>query len=394
VTSGGCPPDTTGILNVEVITVAPPVTEGDTICGPGTVNLQAQGAGGLNWYTAATGGSPVDTGVVYNPSIGATTTFYVEATTGGGTANVGPATNGFGNQNSNASNDFGLQFDVIQQVTLVRVYIYSQAAGNVTVNLRAVQGGPILNTVTVPVNAFTAHYPVNLNWSVPPGTGYRLELASGSPNLYYNSSGAVYPYTYPNSPVTITGYLNPAPATGGIYYYFYDWIISTGCASFPRTPVTGVVLTPPAVPTIMQAGNQLTSSSPSNNQWYLNGTAIPGATAQVYIATGPGAYTVVVTDPANGCTSESLPVVITSVQDNLALAGVSVYPNPVADELVIESQNKARLAVYNATGEKVVDALELQAGEKQTVDTRAWAQGIYVIELTGKEKIYSRITKW
>jgi hypothetical protein len=68
--------------------------------------------------------------------------------------------------------------------------------------------------------------------------------------------------------------------------------------------------TPPATPTITPGGPTtfcaggsvtLASSSPTGNQWYVNGNPIGGATAQQYLATASGGYTVTVT--ASGCTS-------------------------------------------------------------------------------------------
>jgi len=49
----------------------------------------------------------------------------------------------------------------------------------------------------------------------------------------------------------------------------------------------------------------------SDYQWALDGTAIPGATGQVYDATAPGQYTVTVTAPS-GCTSTSAPFLVTA----------------------------------------------------------------------------------
>jgi hypothetical protein len=77
----------------------------------------------------------------------------------------------------------------------------------------------------------------------------------------------------------------------------------------------------------------------------------------------------------------------------LTKAGVAVYPNPVKDELTIETKEKCGLTIYNVAGEKIIDALALKAGEKQTLETQSWPAGIYVIELTGKERVYTRITK-
>jgi hypothetical protein len=53
----------------------------------------------------------------------------------------------------------------------------------------------------------------------------------------------------------------------------------------------------------------LTSNSPTQNQWYLNGNTISGATDQNYLATSSGTYTVQI--PFTACTLSSAPVSLT-----------------------------------------------------------------------------------
>ncbi len=56
----------------------------DTICGTGTVNLGATAsAGTVNWYSASTGGTSIQSGTTYSQSVTATTTYYVDATANG-----------------------------------------------------------------------------------------------------------------------------------------------------------------------------------------------------------------------------------------------------------------------------------------------------------------------
>ncbi|MFI5219720.1 MAG: T9SS type A sorting domain-containing protein [Bacteroidia bacterium] len=392
ITSGGCAPDTSGTLSLEVIAITDPVTVNDTICGPGIVNLTATGAGVLSWYAAPTGGTSFNTGGSYSPNISTTTTYYVEASAGG-TINVGPPTNGIGSQIALAGTDWGLQFDVTQQVTIDKVYIYPGVQnGNVTINLRASMGGPILNTVTTGVTAFSGKTPINLGFIVNPGTGYRLEMATGSVQCYYNSTGAIYPYTTAGGPLTIMGYINPNFQTGAFYYFFYDWVVTEGCKS-NRIPVTGVVLTVPPVPTINVFGNQLTSSSPTNNQWNLNGVPILGATNQVYIVTQPGNYTVTVTDP-NGCSSTSAPVFMTGIEELNTLSGITVYPNPFTGSVLIEIisalKSDAQLKIYNALGEAVHQANVEIKNASLEIDLIGLAKGSYLIEIKNNEGIYRK----
>ena len=65
---------------VNVVDVAPATTIGDTRCGPGTVSMSASGSGTLDWYDAPTGGTLVNSGTTYTPTVTSTDTFYVENT--------------------------------------------------------------------------------------------------------------------------------------------------------------------------------------------------------------------------------------------------------------------------------------------------------------------------
>ena len=114
-------------------------------------------------------------------------------------------------------------------------------------------------------------------------------------------------------------YLNGNPITGGTNQTFdvtasgsYTVTVTTlGCVSSPSDPAVVTVNPLPATPAITPGGPttfctggsvNLTSSSASGNQWFLNGNAIGSATNQVYSATASGSYTVKVTG-ANTCTS-------------------------------------------------------------------------------------------
>jgi hypothetical protein len=396
VTSGGCAPDTSGTESVEVLTVADPVVQDDSICGPGIANLVATGTGTMHWYTTPSGGISIATGNTFNPNVSATTTYYVEALSGGGSFIIGAQNTSIGNQLLNSSNNWGLAFDVFNQATIEKVTIEPAQTGNVTINLRAVQNGPVLNTITVAVTAFSITT-INLGWIVNPGTGYRLELAQGSVQCYYNSTGAVYPYTTAGSPVSITGYCNPNfNSTGTLYLYFYNWEISQGCRS-NRIPVTATVLAVPPVPTISQNGSQLTSSSPVNNQWFLNGNPIPGANGQIHNVTQAGTYTVVVTDPVTGCSSTSQPVIMVGISETNSSYGISIAPNPASDMVTVTLLNTKehlqKIVLKDITG-RLISEFSINGNYPDHTFNMPQASGIYLLEVFAGNSLYtSKVVK-
>ncbi|MCZ2277752.1 MAG: T9SS type A sorting domain-containing protein [Bacteroidia bacterium] len=398
VTSGGCASATSSVVSVHVVTITDPVTTDDTICEGDTAMLTATGTGVINWFTSSSGGTPVASGPTYSPVVTTTTTFYAQSAAGS-TYHVGAPHAGIGAQNMSSSANYGLSFDVQAQSVIEKVTIEPAQTGSVIINLRQVQNGTILNTVTVPVTAFIQAQPT-LGFIVNPGTGYRLELGAGSVSCYYNSSGATYPYITAGSPLSITGYLNPNPNTGAAYYYFYNWQVSQGCAS-NLIPATVTVNPAPPVPIITQNGNQLTSSSSVNNQWYQNGNQLPGATGQVYNATQPGSYTVVVTDPATGCSSESQPVVIVGIQEVDQTGGmlIRVYPNPSTGLILLTTTQPgstiSRISVQDLSGrvlnEQLLEGLHRTAQLELELPP---SSGLYILEVqTGEQKTMVKVVK-
>lgn len=78
--------------------------------------------------------------------------------------------------------------------------------------------------------------------------------------------------------------------------------ITSSCGTVESDQVIITALPTPPVPVITQFDSLLTSSSLTNNQWYFNGSIMPGETNQSCVATYLGEYSVVVTNP-NGCSN-------------------------------------------------------------------------------------------
>jgi hypothetical protein len=147
------------------------------------------------------------------------------------------------------------------------------------------------------------------------------------------------------------------------------------------------VTTTPATPTVTYNAGVLTSSSPTGNQWYLNGVAIAGATGQTYTPVANGVYTVKVTN--NGCTSSaSANVTINGVGiEELADGLFTIYPNPSSGEFNVEFEavggETYALTIFDEMGKLVYEStIENQSGAyAHEVKLNEVASGIYTISL-------------
>ncbi|MFN4005994.1 MAG: cohesin domain-containing protein [Chitinophagaceae bacterium] len=104
---------------------------------------------------------------------------------------------------------------------------------------------------------------------------------------------------------------NVAAANAGTYRLRLN---NTTCITLGDPIVVNVNTNVPQQPNVSPSGNigiclgssqTLTSSVGTNNQWFRNGEAIPGATNSTFNVTSSGTYTVVATNPASGCTLTS-----------------------------------------------------------------------------------------
>jgi hypothetical protein len=184
------------------------------------------------------------------------------------------------------------------------------ASGNVTLSLTVTTANSCTaaNAAQVPIN------PIPPTPTITPN-GPTTFCAGGSVTL---SSSSVSGNQWSLNGTPIGGETNQDYVATGPGSYTVT-VTLAGCSSAASAPVVVTVNPAPPTPTITPGGPTtfcpggnvtLTSSSPSGNQWLLNGSPLAGETNQQYVATGAGSYTVTVT--ASGCTSAaSAPVVVT-----------------------------------------------------------------------------------
>jgi len=264
---------TSTTLQTDYITITPspysaPVTTGDIICGPGTVNLGATGTGlgVLRWWDAPGGGNQLATGSTYNPSISGTTSFWVDEEFPNGLIDfVGEFNNSIGNGGFFTANDIrGLYFNVSSPVVLNTVDVFSNSAGDRTIEVIDDQGNTAVEKVVFIPYSPNTPYTVQLDITLYPGNDYFIKCR-GLVDLYRNSSGPTYPYT--STYIDITGSNASQP---GYYYFFYNWVYSELTCNTGRTEVIGVDTCTVGIPEIAFFDNVGIYPNPSNGKFELS----------------------------------------------------------------------------------------------------------------------------
>jgi hypothetical protein len=335
----GCYSDTLAI------TVTNPTITGTTDgsnCGPGAVQLSAAASAGatINWFDNPSGGTSVGTGTTLTtPSISVTTTYYAQASIGGGMGSVGPLTPASVGTNAGtaaAITTYHMAFDVLSPTTLISVDIFPGSAAIGSSGTIVIQDNTSSVIATVPytttVTGGTTAQTVTLNVPLAPGTGYKIGQLAPAINLIRNSTGGSYPYT--SSAINIVS--NNFGAA--YYYYFYNWQFSSGCEG-PLVPVTATINDIPVV----DLGNDIIACTDGTSTEILNPGATTGATylwdnnttAQTRVVNTSGAYHVTVT--ANGCT-ESDTIQVTFNDNPVVNLGndTAVCDNVI---LILDAQN-------------------------------------------------------
>ncbi len=156
--------------------------------------------------------------------------------------------------------------------------------------------------------------------------------------------------------------------------YIATLLNALGCDSLVSIDVT--VFDLPSV-TISESNSTLSSDMNfASYQWYFNGTALIGATSNTLMATEEGEYYLEVTNEM-GCSnfSNTIDVSLTSIA-NLESYGITIYPNPFSDHLMIESED----IVFEAT---LFDVLgkQVMADLSSVNDFSYLERGIYFLQL-------------
>ena len=147
----------------------------------------------------------------------------------------------------------------------------------------------------------------------------------------------------------------------------------------------------PGLTTTLTANVIPASVSPNAYQWFLNGTAISGATSQTYTVNidGLGVYTVGATS-SNGCYFLS-PSSVT-IKDS-ANTQLFIYPSPTSGKFTVRywegvssKMEPAALNIFDSKGSRIFTQHYSisQPFEEMKVDMTRYSKGIYWVDLTDK----------
>jgi len=170
--------------------------------------------------------------------------------------------------------------------------------------------------------------------------------------------------------------LLPAGITGNGFRYRLQ--ASNPVAITASSNTFGIIPNPPAA-TITRNGLVLSSSASQFNAWYKDGSPIIGANQPTYTVIENGEYSVRYS--ANNCQSPfSNSITLTTVSmDELILSQVNVYPNPVRDELFVNSPEALTLELRDMQGKLVYHSATF-TGEHR-ISVAQYAKGIYTLRL-------------
>lgn len=373
-----------------------------------------------NWYTSAAAATPVASGASASTTTVSPSYFL--------SSNELPAK--FGPANKQVFTDGGynafynniVKITASQPTTLETAKLYIGNSGQITFLLREIVSEnpdgsytyyPISSTTidvyatapTPPVLGAQNNNPADLGATYylgidfPEAANYYLviQCANGA-SIFRNNNITTnpYPQTIPGV-ISFTGNSAIDASDPNFYqkfwYFYYDMQVRIGACASGRTTIVPTTL--PA-PTITIAGNVLTSSAATGNQWLINGAILVGETGQTLTATQSGIYSVQVSSSGCTLTSNQINFVATAVPNvDPAQIGLTVSPNPAPrgqfnlqlktitrSDLDISLVNTAGQVVYHSNTPGFIGQLS------QPINPGRIAAGIYYLKVQHDKKMY------
>lgn len=234
-------------------------------------------------------------------------------------------------------------------------------------------------------------------YSLPPINAGPDDSTCLSANINLMATGGVSYVWHPGNTLSDSTIANPVAGPTVSTCYYVVGTASGGCTNTDTVCIT--VLGNPSVPSIVK-GNDTLYCNPAtytSYQWYYNGSPISGATNPTYIYTQNGNYYVEVFNVA-GCNTVSTVINVNDVgiEELNNYLSMNIYPNPVSEVVTIDlyslKQSNYKLTLMNAAGQTInSETIYLNTAViKKQIDVSALPQGIYLIQLSNEDGVYSK----
>lgn len=368
-------------------------------CQGASVTLSESDGQTLLWYGTATDLTPLSIGNSYTlPALNQNTTLYVESIALSDLRHIGKPDNSGGGSNFTSAYEHFLAFDVINEMRLVSVKVYSGQSGSRLIKIIDSQNNTIYSAYH---SIGSGEQRVYLQVDLPVGLDYKI-VGPVSPGLYRNNAGVNYPYLIDNLAsinYSSAGNGPTDPTSLSYYYFFYDWeVIETSCIS-ERTEVYATVAAEVTAEFSYQlSSNTATFTSATNNASSFHWNFGDGTTSTeenpIHHYTAAGTYTVVLT-ASNACDSEDfsreiqITIGISSENDEL----FSVYPNPTSGQTLIQFptmvESTGWINLYNPLGQLILKQSLKTGTNSISINLQNFADGIYFLEVIMPEERFS-----
>lgn len=360
-----------------------------------------------DWYALQSSGPLLGSGLYFETiSLPNPFTYYVVPRLSGSGGIVDPNTT----TTATASEDGeGLVFDVLAETRLVSTKIYSEGGGLCLFRLVSPQGSNIASR-TMNISE-PGEYQVDWGIDLEPGSGYRMELGTGTAPLKYTTNPG-FPYSVGGA-ITInesTDFDDPSSK----YYYFYDWTAeyTYACGRVPVLVDFGGSDGP-------EVNFTIDNSAPLTNQNISFTNSTVNATDYVWdfgdgntstdenpthVYTEVGTYTVYLSAVnGDGCmntVSQEITVDLnTSTELNWLDESVSIFPNPTSSQLNIlmnlEENHDVQIELVDVLGRQIksIPSDNIRQANYQ-LDMSGLTNGVYyVVIMANDTRIVRKVAK-
>ncbi len=268
---------------------------------------------------------------------------------------------------------------------------YQPAALAYTTYYRLVQassgscGNVITNTVTISVMPLPVPFITGPNQVCLDGLAQTYSTETGMLNYTWAvSGGGTILSGTGTSQVTVLW------NTAGAQTVSVSYTDANACTAASPTVLDVTVNTVPPVPQVTFSGGTLYSNTPYGNQWYYEGTLIPGATSPTYAVNLNGWYWDIVT--LNGCASDTSNnvIIILGIKD-MQEGNLSIYPVPnhgaFTASFTSAGPEDFSIRVYNQLGEVIFEKTGIRVNKSlsQDIDLGTIPPGFYTVVFQSNE---------